>query len=228
MAKGTLLDAIITLKQQGHKVTYIKRKDGGYVVTSVDGIRFNQHDRQGNAFVRELTGKNLTESFQRRLSQQAERRRVDPLPPEVKKALRRTQRAWLKGKREGGKYTGDITTKTTRRRLKYEGIEATLKVLEKNIRYSQGYAYEENVDLLINRIRDYIMKTIVDDGEAYSKWERLVNFIESIKGEFREEWIEPVNAFVYGEEAKAMPLGKRFNGIASIVGYGERWTTIWK
>ena len=217
MAKN-LLDAIIALKQQGHKITYLKRKDGGYVVTSIDGLKFSSRTREGNALIREMTGQVLPESFERRLREQSYKRRVEALPPEVEKMLRKTQRAWRKAIKEGASIKGRITTKRVRQRIREEGIESAKAVLLKNLKYTQGYAYEENVRFLAERIRDIVLPD-VDDPEEIEKWQGLIDYILENKDTFREEWIEPINQTIYGAGAKLIPLKTKFEKISRIIGY---------
>ena len=55
---NTMRSNVVKLRQQGYKVKYRTRKDGGILITSINGKKFSQ--AKGNAYARSLLGERLS------------------------------------------------------------------------------------------------------------------------------------------------------------------------
>ena len=95
----TILDIIKELERQGHEIKYYHRKDGGYVITKMDGQHFS--GKTGNAFARRMVGADI--SVARKVQLQMIRtpkgkrpKKLSPLPENVKKKLQKVQKLWKK------------------------------------------------------------------------------------------------------------------------------------
>lgn len=177
-----LKEAVEVLIKSGINIKYRIRPDGGIVVTEINGVKFQA--KSGNVRVREISGVKLTEKQQNIINKN--RRKLPELSKEVKNAIRRAQRAWKKG--TPGRQ-GRITTKRVRRNIYLYGEEAALQSLSAQERYSKGYAYYENIDHLIDRLKPYLPYT-----------EALIEKIKAKKDTFRDEWISDINEIFYAAD----------------------------
>lgn len=146
---------------EGHKVTYRVRPDGGIIVTSVDGTKFTRAGT-GNKYLRQVTGVNLSEARMTQVKynvakfiklkegQHKASSKGDSL--DLKKLTKKAQRIWRKNATIG---EGKVTIQKVRWLHKTYGEAVARDYLERRIRYSQGFAYEENVRFWA----DFIQKT---------------------------------------------------------------------
>ena len=187
----TILDIIKELERQGHEIKYYHRKDGGYVITKMDGQHFS--GKTGNAFARRMVGADI--SVARKVQLQMIRtpkgkkpKKLSPLPENVKKALRKVQKAH---KKQHPTIQGTVSTRGVRYRLEHYGEEETLLSLDKAYRYTQGYAYIDNVLHLLERINLDLSK------EDSPEMEEVARLIEEKMLDFKEEWISKVYECLY-------------------------------
>lgn len=186
-----LIDIIKLLQKEGHSVQYYHRKDGGYVITRIDGQGFS--GKLGNIRARAMTGQVLSQArsvqlSRIRLPKGKKATKKAPLPSEVLKEMRKVQKAWRKNHPD---ISGTISTRGVRYQLEHYGKEKTLLSLDKAYRYTQGYAYIDNVNWLIQRIENDLTK-------VYSQ--EMQNVVDKIKEkalDFKEEWISQVYEVVY-------------------------------
>ena len=95
----SLIEIIKLLQSQGHEVEYTHRKDGGYIIRKIDGQRFS--GKIGNTIARTMVGAKLSQARQVqlariRLPKGKRQQKLAPVPEDVKKALRKVQKAWRK------------------------------------------------------------------------------------------------------------------------------------
>ena len=186
-----LIDIIKLLQKEGHSVQYYHRKDGGYVITRIDGQGFS--GKSGNIRARAMTGQVLSQArsvqlSRIRLPKGKKATKKAPLPSEVLKEMRKVQKAWRKNHPD---ISGTISTRGVRYQLEHYGKEKTLLSLDKAYRYTQGYAYIDNVNWLIQKIENDLTK-------VYSQ--EMQNVVDKIKEkalDFKEEWISQVYEVVY-------------------------------
>lgn len=189
-----LQEIIEILQKEGHKVEYSHRKDGGYIIRSIDGQHFS--GKTGNAFARRLTGQSLsvaraTQLARIKMPKGKKTSKLLPIPEDLKKMLRKTQREWRK---KHPTIEGTISTRGLRYQIQKYGVEEARMSLDKAYRYSMGYAYLDNVLFLIERINNDLAKMPDDDME------NIVALIEQKQMSFKEEWISPIYNALYDWE----------------------------
>ena len=159
----TLRQVVNQLETQGVKVTFRVRPDGGIVVTSINGQKYDS--RTGNAVARSMAGVALSEGqrAQRRafsragVASRSKRIRLPKLPDDLAAALRRTQGIFreenLRRRKRDEMPIGSITTPQIRQKLMegktHEEIMESLSAAE---RYAKDLA---QIDFL-NAIREEI------------------------------------------------------------------------
>lgn len=147
----TLLDVVKQYVSEGHKVNYRVRSDGGIIITSVDGMKFTRTG-EGNRYLRQVTGANLSATRMQQTSYNVQKfiklkegqhkasSKGDTM--DLKKLTKKAQREWRKNKTVG---EGKVTIRKVRWYQEHKGEEYTKDYLNRRMRYSQGWAYEENV-----------------------------------------------------------------------------------
>lgn len=190
----TIKEIIEVLQESGHVVAYSKRKDGGYIIRKIDNRHYS--GKTGNVMARKMTGTPLSLARQVQLARirtpKGKRSiRKTPLPDDLKKALRRVQRNWRK---KHPTIEGTISTRGLRYQFETYGKEKALASLDKAFRYSQGYAYLDNVMHLIERIKLDLAKL------PSSEMEDIVSYIEMKTMDFKEEWLSPIYSALYDWE----------------------------
>lgn len=193
-----LIDIIKKLINEGHEVEYYHRKDGGYIIRKIDGAHFS--GKTGNTIARRMVGATLSQARQVQLAKIRTPKgkrwsKLAPIPEDIKKELRKVQKAWRKKHLD---ISGTATTRNVRWFLEHHGREATLQSLDKSYRYAQGYAYIDNVLHLINKIENDL--TIEDDPDM----EAVVQLIKNRMMDFKEEWISPCYQELYEWEKGAI------------------------
>lgn len=186
-----LKQVIDTLQKQGHTIEYSHRKDGGYIIRSIDGVHYK--GKQGNAVARLMVGTKLSEP--RRVQLESIRtpkgkrqQKLEALDEDVKRKLRKVQKEHRK---RHPTIEGTQTTAKTRWRIKQFGKEKAMESLDKALRYEMGIAYKDNVLHLLERIE---MDLMVDED---SDMESIYDTIKAKIDEFKEEWISQVYYCLY-------------------------------
>lgn len=205
-----LRQIVKTLREQGHRVGYKVRKDGSIRITSIDGRKYSPRLSEGNRAARSMAGGRLSERKERQLEKGrkthatnvAKRRKPRPkkLSDRVLKELRKAQRAI----RQAGEGKGTVTARNVRYNLDQYGEEETLRRLRKTTRYYQGFAYEENVRALSDRIMADAHKvgSVSLLALAGKVWERRETFLE--------KWIEPSLEVLYTLEVSVQGLADQY------------------
>lgn len=207
-----LRQIVKTLREQGHRVGYKVRKDGSIRITSIDGRKYSPRLSEGNRAARSMAGGRLSERKERQLEKGrkthatnvAKKRKARPRPKKlsdrVLKELRKAQRAI----RQAGEAKGTVTAQNVRYNLEQYGEEETIRRLRKNARYYQGFAYEENVRMLSDRMRADAEKLGSDAliSLSYKIWEEREAFLE--------RWIPLSLEILYDLEKKAERLSEQY------------------
>ena len=155
-------DIVKKLRNEGHSVSYYVRKDGGILIQSIDGQRFT--GGTGNMYARAMTGTTLSTKRASQLSKitwEGERAKSQIADREIKKQLEKVQKKWRQAfphKRGEVPAVGLKTAKKVKWSLEHRGKEETQRLLSEAERYASGKAYTKNIELLIDRINDYITK----------------------------------------------------------------------
>lgn len=147
----TLLEVVEKYINEGHKVSYRVRQDGGIIVTSVDGMKFTRAGT-GNRYLRAVTGSNLSSVRMEqmrynvkkfiKLKEGQHKASAKNDTQDLKKLTKKVQSQWRKNKTVG---EGKVTIRKVRYYAEKYGESAARDYLQRRMKYSEGYAYEENV-----------------------------------------------------------------------------------
>lgn len=186
-------DMISRLESLGFSVKARQRKDGGYIITSINGQKFT--GAKGNTYARSLLGEELSQARQEQLSFNVNKyiqgaKKKATLDDEMKKELRKVQRLWRKRK-----VKARITAKKVKEHIAEEGREAAFRYLQRQTRYGEGYAYEENVEYLAEYVENVALG--ISDKEYKEATKKVADFIRSKMSLFKEEWIAKVYGYWY-------------------------------
>lgn len=214
MKQLTMIDLVQRLAQSGHRVDYRRRKDGGILITSIDGIKYTSST--GNATARKMLNVSLSEARTYQLNRIKSPKGIKPkdrkkskLPVELQKKLKRVQRIWRKEHKTTG---GTISTSGVRYHFEHYNLEEALRSLDKAEKYALGIAYEENVEWLAQRIELDLNKDYSDEMSD------IVNRIRAIKLTFKEEWIQVIYEIIYKWEQGSIPTDEVERQISQIIG----------
>jgi hypothetical protein len=212
----TIKDLAEMLSSLGHDITLRKRSDGGYIISKIDGVSFK--GASGNIRARQIAGVTLSHarSYQlARIRPQKKvapmKRKLAPIPADIKKELRKAQREWRKTHKDVG---GTISTRGVRYQLEHYGEEVVRQSLNKAYRYAQGFAYIENVQTMILRFQQDMWK--LSDYEQAS-FERIITAIQNRTIRFKEEWINPIYNELYEFEKGVIDASELERRILSII-----------
>ena len=224
---------VALLKQQGYRVKYRTRKDGGILIKSINGKKFS--GAKGNAYARSLLGQKLSSarSYQLarlntytitgkgknkvRVYRSGMEARVRPsamkrakLPEALKKELRKVQQLWRKGggalQKGHSTIAGSITTSNIRYQYENFGMDVAMERLAKARRYAEGYAYEENIDWFRDSLKDLLKDSDYDWSGIEAIIERLDN--DEVRANFREEWMQALHEELYSITRKGGALSQ--------------------
>lgn len=204
----TIRQQINVLKARGHKVKFFSRKDGGVIITNIDGVSYR--GASGNAVARQLTGETLSSARSEQLSdinkyiekarkkgeriKSPQERKLEKFPEDLEKELSRVQRKWYRKFSKGAKDNlsrGVITRKRIRRLLQEEGKEKVASVLQEYERYASGYANLLNIDTFISELE----KTFIALGRS-----DLLDLAEELKSyaiDITEDMLKDLIAWHY-------------------------------
>lgn len=173
-----LRDIAKKLTSEGYQIKYRERKDGGILITSINGKKFT--GGAGNIYARQLTGETLSSGRYIQLKTiTAERTSLFNLYKEYRKVKRKWTQANLP------KSSGKLTFKKFKRAIQEKGKEEALRYLGEKEKYASGIAYSKNVEALASYIEQ--LASFTEEDELYDLAEELRNNADTI----RDEWIEP-------------------------------------
>lgn len=204
------------LTKQGYDIKIRKRSDGGYIISKIDGVSFK--GASGNIEARRIVGVKLSHARAYQLERirpprfkAPSERKQAPLPKELVSKLRKIQRAWRKKHEDIG---GTISIRGLRYQYQQYGEEQAMASLDKAYRYSQGYAYFENVQWLIERLNNLYNKSSESDQVIIK---RIINKIQAKSIIFKEEWIHEIYQEIYEAEKRAIEIAELERRIDSIM-----------
>ena len=189
---------VTQLKSQGYEVTYRVRKDGGILITSIDGQRFK--GAAGNIRARILTGNVLSKRRTAQLTKITRERRVHPrkipveTPEDLERFRKRVMRKWRKAT-----LTGSITKKNLRAIIEDRGLEGAKTYLEEMERHAEGKAYSGQLIALISRI-DQDMAVMYDSPDELEELEKIKALIEQNKDNITPDMIFQMFDLLYNWE----------------------------
>lgn len=190
----TMIEVVRELQQQGHKVDFYVRKDGGILVKRIDGERFS--GATGNKRAREITGAEISEAriSQLKYATKTRKRKKLSLDEEIEQEYNRVKKIWkkrikpTKGKPHHAGYFGKGRIEYA---MKHYGKKEALRRIFEAERYATGLAYSKNVQILASFIKSA--------GIQYNSQEliKLAEDIEENAYAIREEWIVPAYDELY-------------------------------
>lgn len=189
----TTREVVNVLTQRGHKIKYRVRKDGGILITSMDGVKYT--GASGNTVARSLVGDEARLSQARKTQlkiikpPKGAKPKEDVLQGRIKTRIKQVQKAYNKNKVPISQ--GRITKRLIRKIVQEEGMEAAYRKLEQSERYAEGYALSKTIAALVEYIRH--MATLIESDEL----EDLADDIEAHDGLIRDEWIKPAYEKLY-------------------------------
>lgn len=196
----TIRDIIKELEEIGYSVSYYERKDGGVRITRINGERYS--GSTGNQKARTIVGAKLSEAQIKSLAKlktpkgkgSYNKRRKASLDEETKKEIKKLQYLY----RKAGKKEGKPTIRNYRYVLKKYGKKEADRLLSQSERRILGWAYVENVDALIIRIKSDL------DKRKSSGMKKALKRIKELREVFLERWISEVYELVYMWELGSM------------------------
>lgn len=179
------------LKELGSDVELRKRKDGGYLITKINGVRYK--GAEGNRVAREMLTPMNIPNVQLSAGRAKQLKMIKPkkgtkpskleaIPEDVKTKIKDLQKKYKKASNKSKRDAGSIGIRHYRYMKKKYGEKEAREYLERAERYIEGNAYDENIYAIIQRIRmdeeDEMIRTVggADKLEAIaSKLEGIMN-----------------------------------------------------
>lgn len=206
-----MIDIVETLVSEGHKVKYRHRTDGGLIITSIDGKKFTSLT-EGNRTARSMVvGGELSFARAEQVAynvkkyiklntkeNQQTKKATGKIEDRLNTQLKKVQRLWQKNEVQAGK----ISKKRLRFYIRSRGREGAMEYLEGRERYAKGIANNENIDILMERIKR------MANNKRYSKHARILEALYSdmenlqYANEFKEEWIPNIYGILGTSEGK--------------------------
>lgn len=196
------------LISQGHKVSYYIRKDGGILITSIDGTRYT--GAKGNAIARQMTSQSLSERRSKQLKSAAKiKKQLRTADVPLKEEWRRVRELWNERFKRGTKIrkkVGNLGWKGIQYAYTHYGEKEAYRRLSEAEKYISGIAYSKNVELL--------SAFVLDAGEKLNSQVLKDLAKDIIRNAYviREEWLNPAY-----EELYKLNQGKSPEDVASSV-----------
>lgn len=212
----TMLEIINELKRLGYNVKSRKRSDGGYLITSINGVKYR--GATGNNIARQIVNAPLS---QKRIEQRkfnvnkyikSKKKPKNKLGIDLKRKLRRVQAEYRKNKIQW-----KITAPKIRRILETEGVESAINYIERQLRYARGYAYTENVMYLVKYMQDTAKGLESINPSASARLYSLADLILDIIDTFKETWISVIYSYLYEININPSMSDNNINKIESII-----------
>lgn len=211
----TLIEIVQKYVSEGHKVNYRIRKDGGIIITSIDGMKFTRVG-EGNKYIRQVTGISLSKTRMEQTSynvnkfiklQKGQKKASAKNDVEdLKKLTKRVQRIWRKNATVG---EGKVTIRKVRWLAKEYGVEVAKEYLQRRERYAQGYAYEENVNYWVDVLGKMGKGTRLD-----KQFQELADKLASKKIQVKESDLQKIHDIQYNG---SLPLEEKLRQITALI-----------
>ena len=208
----TIREIVSTLRKQGIKISVYERKDGGLVITSINGTSYR--GKTGNKVARFM----INESLSERRSMQLERitRQRNWSKPSVKtteelnRYLKRVQRKWRKA---GIK--GTISKRNLKNMIQERGLEGATNYLSEMERHAEGLAYNSQIDGLIARLEQDLVN--VESDEEEEAIEALIDKLKRNRDNISFEMVQRIYDEIYNWESDAIEIDTLISRIDSIL-----------
>lgn len=199
----SMKNIIEQLRSQGFVIEAYKRKDGGYLIKSINGVKYQA--AKGNEAARRMVGSQLSVRKTKQLKsitptsakaaklRKAPKPKKPPLPSDLKKEIQDVQKLFRKNVSELGTKT-TVKTKSIRYIMETEGEQRAREALAKAKRYAEGYAYIENVNAVLDRIQAMINNSSDKIREVLQEIHTKINQKKEV---FLEDWMNQVLNLLY-------------------------------
>ena len=191
----TTREVVQELRKSGHKIKYKVRKDGGILITSIDGVKYK--GAAGNTMARAMLGERASLSKKRMtqlkiIKPTKGRKPKIPLPQAIEEKVKTVQKLYNKNKVPIEQ--GRITKKLIRDIIEKEGKQAAYTKLERAEKYASGFATSSTIQALL----DYIGSTMeLVSNEDKKLLEDLKVDILLNEDSIKDEWIKPAYDVLY-------------------------------
>lgn len=196
----TVRKIIESLRMRGYQVEARKRKDGGYLIVSINGIKYV--GALGNAEARKILNVSLSKKKEEQLKRIG-RSRLAPIPKEVRNQINRINaRLRRQAKKQAGR-EARVTAKQYRINVEKYGEEEALRKLTNLERYHKGYANFDNIRWLLARI--------LKDKELWSShyWDMIYQLIQSKALTLKDKVMMQIYNILYDVEMKLAMIDAR-------------------
>ena len=202
------------LREKGYNVTYYVRRDGGILITSIDGQRFK--GATGNIYARNILGVSFSQRRSQQLTKITRERVRHPrkilveTPDDLERFRKRVMRKW----RKAG-LTGSVSKKNLRRIIEDRGFEGARTYLEEMERHTQGKAYYGAIEGLLAKIQNDI--DVLSDSTEIDYLQRAYDLIEQNKEDFRQEWFIPLYDSLYNFEKGLITASAFYHQVEQLI-----------
>ena len=202
------------LREKGYNVTYYVRRDGGILITSINGQRFK--GASGNIYARKILGVNISQRRSQQLTKITRERVKHPrkilveTPDDLERFRKRVMRKW----RKAG-LTGSISKKNLRRIIEDRGFEGAKTYLEEMERHTQGKAFNGHINALLSRIQEDI--SVLTDQSEIDYLTKAYNLISENADELRPEWINTMADSLYDFEHGIITASAFYNQVEQLI-----------
>ena len=210
----TLREVVSNLLGKGYKVTYRVRKDGGILITSIDGNKFS--GAKGNIAARSMLGLTLSDRRKAQLTKITRERSVHPrkipiyTPEDLEKYRKRVMRKW----RKAG-LTGSISKRNLRRIIEDRGLKGAETYLIEMERHTENKAYYGAIEGLLARIQNDI--DVVGDEIEISYLQAAYKIIEDNKEQFKQDWLFQIFDTLYNYEQGITSASDFYNNVYRLI-----------
>ena len=198
------------LQEQGYNVTYRVRKDGGILITSVNGHKYK--GATGNRVARMLLGEKISERRQAQLKKITRQRVKNPrkirveTPEDLERFRKRVMRKWRKAN-----LRGSISKRNLQAIIEDRGFKGAEEYLQEMERHAQGKAYYSAIEGLLARISDDIGVLEAQGNYEDAEWlQKAYDLINANKEQFKQEWLFPLFDELYNFENDPNKTGHDF------------------
>lgn len=209
----TLRESVKELQKRGINITYYERKDGGIVVTSINGTKYR--GKTGNKVVRFMMNQELSSRRASQLSRITRQRnwsspRIESTE-DMNRQLKRVQRLWRK---EG--IRGTISKRNLKIMIQERGFEGAKTYLIEMERHARGLAYNSQIDGLIARMEQDLVN--IHDENEQSLIQSVIDKLKANRDNISFEDVTRIYDELYNYEQDSIGAGafaERVNRILS-------------
>lgn len=186
----SLMSAIDTLIKGGNKVKFRKRKDGGYIITKINNLRFT--GAKGNAYARSLTGKQVSNkqlvANRRNVLRSVAVTRKSYTQYTGEKLLRKLQSEIRKAAKAGKSFKGKFTKQGYREYINQKikegmGISDAISEADRTLRVAmqkiKGFAYDASKRVIGLTLDEVVFTRGITNQSILDRVDRIKDYLSS-------------------------------------------------